>query len=111
MNKAEYADYVAAVKRNSKSLEYLSSGSCPGCKDCGLEDADPEAERCNEPHFSWSPCDLCRRAEGGDREYAHGFHKFTKSWVHLTICADCVYFLAYGRLDDQTMVEVEGEKS
>lgn len=64
-------------------------------------------EAASEAHFSGLPCSLCDSSLGGDREVAH-YVADDGSIVHVDrVCADCVYYAAYGRLDDATMAEVE----
>lgn len=96
--------FTEAVERWLKGLEHVSTGACPGCRECGLEESVPCPE-CNgdgdfecpgcggdgvveiesddtrlielagEPHFSWSSCDSCGSHLGGDRHPAHGVAK------------------------------------
>ena len=91
MTKAEYADYQATVAEFfSHGLANLSSKS-------------------GETFFSWSPCDVCGTHLGGDREECNGYNTKTKEFEDYDcVCTDCVYYAEYGRLDDQTMIEVEG---
>lgn len=60
-----------------------------------------------DPHFSWSSCDVCGRALGGDRYECNGWSKKDQE-VHdeINACQDCIYFAEYGRLDDQTMLDI-----
>lgn len=37
MTKKQYAAYEAAVEYNLRGLEFVSTGACPGCSECGLE--------------------------------------------------------------------------
>lgn len=143
MNAKQYEIYKQAVEHNLKGLEFVSTGACPGCEECGLEnktcpDCDgagvlisdegraTECEKCQgqgtieptehetelagEPHFSWSACEACGSSLGGNREPAHGRTK-DGSLLHFSVCADCVYFLNYGQLDDTTMQEIEASKA
>jgi hypothetical protein len=117
MNKREYAEYEAAVKDffEAEGIANLTSGHIE-CPDCGSEWQDdgecPEGcgnrDCFNEPFFSRSPCDCCGTSLGGDREHATGWNPTTKEIQEYTICTDCVYYAEYGRLDDTTMLEVEG---
>ena len=60
----------------------------------------------SEPHFSWSHCESCGSTLGGNRYAAHGIEK-DGSLNHFEVCEDCLYFLNYGQLDDQSMIEIE----
>jgi hypothetical protein len=153
MTKQEYADYEARVAHYLDGLEFVSTGACPGCDECGLGERicdtceglgsvkcvdcgldcpgaecpllkshpcpkckgtcnytpelnDSEVEDADEPHFSWSSCEVCGSHLGGDR---HPWHARTKdgSLIHGTCCSDCLYYLNYGTLDDTTMLSVE----
>ena len=120
MNKQEYREYQESVERNTAGLEHVSTGLNSKCLDCfpdaypcphcgELIDPDtqepPDAEN-TEGSFSCSSCDCCDSTLGGNREPAHGIDK-DGNLVHMEVCTDCVYYLNYGRLDDQSMIEVE----
>jgi len=112
MNRAEYTKYQANVERNLKGLEFISTGACPGCDECGLDHDAPQAQiaEASEAHFSWRSCECCGSSLGGNREPAHGYIKRDEGralLVHMDVCTDCVYFINYGKLDDQTMMEME----
>jgi hypothetical protein len=97
MNKQQYADYerniAAFLKRNAVK---------PGCHSPYYdEDGDTR-----EPFFSWRRCECCRSHLGGDRE-TYQFACEDGSQFDADICVDCVYYLAYGVLDDMTMLEIE----
>ena len=108
MNAKQYEDYKAAAEHNLRGLEFVSTGACPGCEECGLgeEPSEEEIELAGEPHFSWSSCECCGSTLGGDREPAHGRDK-DGAIVHFAICQDCLYFLNYGQLDDASMLKIE----
>lgn len=110
MNKLDYQKYQKAVEHNLQGLDFVSTGACPSCAECGLSDnpTDSEREIADEPHFSWHVCDCCGSALGGDRYPAHGRDKGNQI-VHFTVCTDCLYYLNYGQLDDATMMEIEAE--
>lgn len=93
MNTTDYKAYQSKVAR------FLSINSVkPGCHS-PLED---EAE----PYFSWRPCECCSSGLGGDREN-YQFATESGELFEAEICSDCVYYLAYGRLDDMTMLGME----
>lgn len=70
--------------------------------------ADSTEDEPNEPHFSRSPCDVCRRPLGGNREYCSGYNPTTKKIQDgYSVCEDCIYYNEYGQLDDQTMLDME----
>ena len=80
MNKQQYDRYCQAVQDffESEGIKHL-----PSCSD--------------DAFFSWRACDCCKRPLGGMR------HKCGE----YSICYDCIYFDAYGRLDDATMIAIE----
>jgi hypothetical protein len=87
MTKTEYQIYEENV---SKFLE--CNQVKPGCY-----------SHDSEPFFSWSACECCGEPNGGDR-YETGFARKSKGDTFTaTICSDCVYYLTYGRLNDQTL--------
>ena len=92
MTRAEYDAFVTAVC-SFYSREGVSDFSC-------------RADCC--PSFSWQPFDCCRRPLGGDRHEVTAYHEGSRSAVSFSVCEDCVYFAAYGRLDDTTMMGLAG---
>ncbi len=113
MNKQEYAEYEKSVKAfmEREGIDNLSSGHIhyPECK-AELDDGEcPTHGQVDEPFFSWGACDCCGTHLGGNREHATGYNPTTKEIQEYTICEDCVYYSAYGRLDDQTMKEINGD--
>lgn len=78
--------FTEAVEQGLEGLDFVSTGTCPGCNECPTID---------EPHFSWSPCDCCNSSLGGDRHAAHGKDK-DGNLVHLDICVDCLMYIANG---------------
>ncbi len=109
MNKQEYAEYEKSVADGLDGLTGVSTGCCPGCIEC-KEAGCPEHDDCSdpcEPWFSWRSCDVCDSPLGGDREHAHGVDK-NNDILHIHgVCTDCVYYIAYGHLDDQSMLDIE----
>lgn len=90
MTKAEYAAYEKAV------AEFMRREGIETLNDNGEEGA-----------FSWSPCHCCGTSLGGNRHTATGFDRGANAIYHYEICQDCVYYAAYGQLDDMTMMEME----
>lgn len=90
MTKAEYNAYVSRFKDGTSGLIHISTDG--------------------DEYFSWSPCHICHRDEGGNRENAMGVIVLTDEVIDIGgICPDCAYYLEYGQLDDMTMMEmVEG---
>ncbi len=103
MTEQEYAGYQERVAFYLKGCEAISTGPRPGCPDCGhIEEGDDYHE---EPWISSQACEICNSPLGGDRESWHCIVDGTI--VHGTCCSDCVYFIEYGRLDDQTVLSIE----
>lgn len=116
--KAKYADYEARFTAflEREQLEALNPGSatCSECKVAWEGDNCPSCNRdreaADEASFSWQPCECCLRPLGGDRYPASGVNTETKDVQEYSVCVDCYYYSAYGRLDDTTMMEVEDDK-
>jgi hypothetical protein len=114
MNKQDYASYERAVAdfMEREGIDNLSGGHirCPECGGDWDEETCPDCgadrECCDEPFFSWRRCDCCGTSLGGNREHATGYNPTTKEIQEYTVCEDCIYYAAYGQLDDQTMLEV-----
>ena len=115
MNAQEYAEYETNVADFLKDFDgEPSTGYWAEERECDCP-PDDTCECENEPFFSWSQCPCCRSTLGGDRmdmigwlagARAAGFddeHKWSGA-----ICCDCEYYFAYGRLDDMTMLDIEG---
>lgn len=70
-----------------------------------------ESEGC----FSWTPCDCCGRPLGGYRYRASGYNPETQE-IHeyevceYEVCQDCLYYAAYGMLDDMTMMDIDSDE-
>lgn len=92
MTKKEYEQYEKDVKEFfSHGLRNLSSKS-------------------GESFFSWHSCECCGDPLGGDRYECNGYNEKTGQIEEYDyICENCVYYAEYGRLGDQTMMEIEGE--
>jgi hypothetical protein len=89
MTQQEYAAYQKAVANFLEREGVTELTTDPG----------------SEPFFSWRPCECCGTHFGGNRESAAGYSPVTKKVYHYDICVDCVYYMAYGRLDDQGGIE------
>lgn len=59
-----------------------------------------------EPYFSWYPCECCGRNLGGAREDVCTLTALGEIWEG-AVCVNCIYYIEYGQLDDQTMMEIE----
>lgn len=94
MNKEQYSHYKLAVasflRRN-----HVKDG-CQGPKNFQ-----------QEPYFSWRPCECCGSPLGGNREDYLFATIESPDAFEASICADCVHYLAYGALDDTTMLEIQ----
>lgn len=102
MNATEYKEFQQDFDAGIKGLNYLSTGGCPGCEECGIEES--AEEYCVEPHFSWSSCDICGSHLGGDRHPAH-YCDDDGAINHLDICTDCLFYAEYGEIEG-----IEGEE-
>lgn len=95
MTSCEYAAYQAAV------AAFMGK---EGISSLVAKDED-------EPAFSLQPCDCCRRPLGGYRYPCSGYNPTTKEVQHYeNVCPDCVYYDAFGRLDDRTMSEIQEDQ-
>lgn len=84
------------------TLTFMSTGLCAGCEVCrqnhryqSLDDFDVDISSgvvCDEPSFSWQPCELCGSTLGGDRYSGHG-REPNDNIVHVEICLDCLQSL------------------
>lgn len=93
MTKEEYDKYCSAVQS-------FFAGEGVNC-------LTSDHEKNGEAFFSWSPCDCCKRPLGGNREIATGYNPATPEVQEYEVCADCLYFVEYGQLDDMTMLSLE----
>lgn len=59
--------------------------------------------------FSSRPCECCRRPLGGTRMLVSGYNPTTKEVQNYKICLDCEYYIEYGQLDDQTMMDLKDD--
>lgn len=90
MTKAEYAAYEANVRETLDGLKLRNLSAT-----------------CDEPFFSWRPCEVCKSHLGGDRYTANGFSEEFGVVEFDMVCQDCIYYAEYGRLDDVTMDQIE----
>jgi len=105
--KEQYEQYKADVSQflSDEGLSFLST-SCHDYDSCEAGDEGHDWRECHgEPWFSWSPCECCGCTLGGTRQYLHARDR-QDELVQFTICEDCVYYIEYGRLDDQTMQRI-----
>ena len=93
MNKRQYQEYQESVANFLKKNNVRAGCHSP-------KDVESEA------FFSWRPCECCKQLLGGDRE-TYNFAQENGETFEAEICLDCVYYLAYDRLDDQTMLDME----
>ena len=90
MNREKYKEYKANVAHffEKEGLTNLSSTG-------------------DETTFSWGSCECCGSNLGGRRHTAAGYAPETREVFEYEVCDDCLYYLEYGRLDDQTMMDME----
>jgi len=100
-NANEYAKYQQNVAEfiQREELSFLSTGTWD------YSEGERPEDWCDEPWFSWKPCEMCGCHLGGNREYLYA-RNAQDEIVTFTICEDCVYYTEYGRLDDQTMMRI-----
>ena len=106
MNRLQYEQYekdVAAFMK-SEGLNCLNNTPPENLVYSG-SGVDDEV---SEPYFSHLPCDCCGSTLGGDREDCSGFNPETREVQDgYSVCRDCVYYAAYGELDDDTMMGLD----
>lgn len=90
--------FLDAYRRGTEGLQAFSVGACPGCERCGLDDEPSTAayDMAQEPHFSWSSCEVCSSPLGGDRHPAHYWNDGDETVSHLSVCVDCLLYTANG---------------
>ena len=67
--------------------------------------SNPEVAHCTHG-FSSIACELCGSPLGGNRICVTRIHPKDET-LYYAVCIDCQYFVEYGTLDDQTMLEIE----
>ena len=112
MTAQEYKEYEQAFDSGSEGMQSLSSGANHACSECNPDEVNEDSfnKLCHESHFSWSACNLCGSSLGGNREPAH-YIDDRDELCHIEVCEDCVYCMEYGRLDDQTMLDIEDSEN
>jgi hypothetical protein len=99
MNAAEYQAYQARVEAFlDRAGIYSFTTVCD----------ETSGERVDHDEFSHRPCDCCGTTLGGARTLCDAMHERTREVVEVSACDDCIYFVAYGQLDDETMMRMEG---
>ena len=68
-----------------------------------------KCEPCEHTHeFSSYNCELCGTPLAGNRYPVVRIHPLEENLFY-AVCPDCVYFIEYGQLDDQSMSEIDDE--
>ena len=93
-DRADYARYRAEVAERTKGYAAVS---VPG-------DGPSTA-------FTWQPCFACGRALPGERYRLAMARELGRRPLHSEICPDCVYYLTYGKLDDETRSRIRDAKA
>ena len=91
MNRKEYKNFEYSIEQFFKTEGITNLSSIEDC----------------ESYFSHLPCDCCQRHWGGEREDANGYNPTTKKIYEYSVCIDCIYYAAYGHLDDMSMLDIE----
>ena|SRR6185503_13253987 len=101
MTQQEYKEYEQAV------AEFFKREGLNCLTDTPPNGQDNPNEYCNEPYFSWQPCDVCGSTLGGDRVDMSGYNPTTNEIQEgYSVCVDCQYYVEYGQLDDMTMLDM-----
>jgi hypothetical protein len=97
MNAKEYREYQESVHDffDKEGITHLSI----------------QSEDDYEPSFSSESCDCCGTYLGGDRYTCNSYNPKTKEvQSDYSICPNCYYFAEYGKLNDQTMMNIEASE-
>ena len=96
--KKKYAEYEERVKDffEREGIHNLSTKN--------------EDEEGYESYFSWRSCECCENTLGGDRYDCTGYNPESKKVYEYSVCPDCVWYAVYGRLDDESMMDIEGSE-
>lgn len=113
MTKSEYEGYQKTVSEFLEDFDSEPSGGCWRIEGQSDEDHEKRSEDL-EPFFSCLRCPCCKSTLGGDRHQHIGWYKGARDnsysdeykWEGY-LCSDCLYYICYGALDDQTMIEIQ----
>jgi hypothetical protein len=105
------SEFLKAYQNGTAGMEFLSPGFCCACEECrdnagfccehsARAAQEKDGGGLDEGHFSWHSCDTCGSTLGGDRYAAHGRDK-DGAIVHLSICSDCLMYMANGDEPEQ----------
>ena len=88
---------------------YFASSMCE--KDEELNgDTCGECEVCKHTtEFSAWNCELCGTPKAGSRACVVRIHPLEENLFY-AVCVDCEYFVEYGQLDDQSMLDIEDDQ-
>ena len=105
------SNYTESVEHYLEGIEAVSVGACPGCHECDLDEepTEEEVQLAEEPWFSWHGCDSCGSTYGGDRHPAHGLDESSGDLLHLTVCTDCLFYIANGDEPEQPWYRTPSE--
>lgn len=104
MTKREYRQYEARVKAFFETEGITNLTASPPSEHCLCEESEPQEY--SEAYFSSQPCECCGSSLAGDRQHATGFNSEHKTVLCYEVCQDCLYYVAYGEFDDQTMMDI-----
>ena len=96
---------------DTEGMDFLCTGLCPDCQECADDCGFDSIEEYNkalesgriggESNFSWSACDLCGSALGGDREVYHYVDEDGNLVHGDSACTECVMELAGHYLEER----------
>ncbi|KKM88460.1 hypothetical protein LCGC14_1258600 [marine sediment metagenome] len=89
--------YEQSVEHYLECITAVSSGAnhmCPECDPDNIDGDTFEQDYPDEGGFSWSHCEGCGSAFGGDRYAGHGL--IDGELIHLQLCTDCLLYLVNG---------------
>ena len=100
------SQYTDSVEAELEGLRAVSTGICPGCETCKddlgfeclsqLQEAWESGNTVDEPHFTWSGCDICGNTLGLDAEVWHAIDEHNAIMHFNHACVDCVVYIANG---------------
>ncbi len=82
--------------------EKVISYVCPGC--------DMEMDEFHKPQFSQRACECCGTKLAGDRHHVTSYNKYKDEIYCYDVCDDCRYYMEYGQLDDQQMLDMANQE-